>query len=103
MKLIIKNTLFNEASSYIQFKNDSKSFLLLKNRNYYWSFFLKKCDCLFIDNRNSVILKYLNMPRFKYITSYYPKEKTSILLLHCNASLGISIGDVLFFESEHII
>lgn len=48
---------------------------ILKNKNSYFKFTKKEIDCLIIDEKNRIILKYLNMPRFKYIKSIEDKKK----------------------------
>lgn len=76
---------------------------ILKNKNSYFKFTKKEIDCLIIDEKNRIILKYLNMPRFKYIKSNVDKKKTRILLLPKNSSYGLKIDDVLTLEGKHII
>ena len=76
---------------------------ILKNKNSYFKFTKKELDCLIIDERNRILMKYLNMPRFKYIKCLKDKKKTKVLLLPKNSSYGLKIDDVLTFESEHII
>ena len=46
---------------------------ILKNKNSYFKFTKKELDCLIIDEKNRILMKYLNMPRFKYIKC--PKDK----------------------------
>lgn len=43
------------------------------------------------------------MPFLKYINYKHFDEKTSVIVLPLNTSLNLKIGDVLVFESEHII
>ena len=76
---------------------------ILKNKNSYFKFTKKEIDCLIIDEKNRIILKYLNMPRFKYIKSNVDKKKTRVLLLPKNSSYGLKIDDVLTLEGKHII
>ena len=76
---------------------------ILKNKNSYFKFTKKEIDCLIIDERNRILLKYLNMPRFKYIKSNEDKKKTRVLLLPKNSSYGLKIDDVLTLEGKHII
>lgn len=76
---------------------------ILKNKNSYFKFTKKEIDCLIIDEKNRIILKYLNMPRFKYIKSNEDKKKTRVLLLPKNSSYGLKIDDVLTLEGKHII
>lgn len=76
---------------------------ILKNKNSYFKFTKKEIDCLIIDEKNRIILKYLNMPSFKYIKSNEDKKKTRVLLLPKNSSYGLKIDDVLTLEGKHII
>ena len=76
---------------------------ILKNKNSYFKFTKKEIDCLIINEKNRIILKYLNMPRFKYIKSNEDKKKTRVLLLPKNSSYGLKIDDVLTLEGKHII
>lgn len=76
---------------------------ILKNKNSYFKFTKKEIDCLIINEKNRIILKYLNMPRFKYIKSNEDKKKTKVLLLPKNSSYGLKIDDVLTFEGKHIV
>ena len=76
---------------------------ILKNKNSYFKFTKKEIDYLIIDEKNRIILKYLNMPRFKYIKSNEDKKKTRVLLLPKNSSYGLKIDDVLTLEGKHII
>ena len=76
---------------------------ILKNKNSYFKFTKKEIDYLIIDEKNRIILKYLNMPRFKYIKSNEDKKKTRVLLLPKNSSYGLKIDDVLTIEGKHII
>ena len=76
---------------------------ILKNKNSYFKFTKKEIDCLIIDERNRILLKYLNMPRLKYIKSNEDKKKTRVLLLPKNSSYGLKIDDVLTLEGKHII
>lgn len=88
--------------NFLKFKKNNKC-IIFNNLNYYNSFLLGNIDCIFLDENNVVLLKYLNMPSFKTIKCDYPKEKTSVLIMPQNTSFGIKIGDTLSFESEHII
>ena len=76
---------------------------ILKNKNSYFKFTKKEIDCLIINEKNRIILKYLNMPRFKYIKSIEDNKKTRVLLLPKNSSYGLKIDDVLTLEGKHII
>ena len=76
---------------------------ILKNKNSYFKFTKKEIDCLIINEKNRIILKYLNMPRFKYIKSIEDKKKTRVLLLPKYSSYGLKIDDVLTLEGKHII
>lgn len=76
---------------------------ILKNKNSYFKFTKKEIDCLIINEKNRILLKYLNMPRFKYIKSNEDKKKTRVLLLPKNSSYGLKIDDVLTLEGKHII
>lgn len=78
--------------------------LLIPNCNHIHTYLMNdNIDVLFIDNRNSVIYKYLNMPKNRTFKVYEDINKTSVLELPKNTSKNIRIGDVLTFESEHII
>lgn len=99
MNVIINKKIYKIVSlkELFNFKYNDEC-LLLKNINYFNTFLISNIDVLFIDDRNSVILKYLNMPKFKILKVDTQKEKTSILLLPKNASFGVHIGDILIFE-----
>ena len=76
---------------------------IIKNKNKYFKFSKKEYDCLIINDRQTILSKYLNMPRFKYLWSDNDKKKTSILIIPKNTSYGLKIGDVLTLEGKHII
>ena len=67
---------------------------IIKNKNKYFKFSKKEYDCLIINDRHTILSKYLNMPRFKYLWSDNDKK---------NTSYGLKIGDVLTLEGKHII
>ena len=74
-----------------------------KNKNKYFKFSKKEYDCLIINDRHTILSKYLNMPRFKYLQTDNDKKKTSTLIIPKNTSYGLKIGDVLTLEGKHII
>ena len=76
---------------------------ILKSKNSYFKFTKKELDCLIIDERNRILMKYLNMPRFKYIKCPKDKKKTRVILLPKYSSYGLKIDDVLALEGKHII
>ena len=57
---------------------------IIKNKNKYFKFSKKEYDCLIINDRHTILSKYLNMPRFKYLWSDNDKKKTSILIIPKN-------------------
>lgn len=89
------------GSKKLFIKNDEA--ILYSKKNTFNTFLKGNVDVLIIDHRNSIIFKYLNMPRFKIVSVNNAKQKTSILVLPKNTSYGLKIGDVLFFEGEHVI
>lgn len=99
MNITINNKIYTKVklSKIFSFKYNSE-FILLNRINYFNTFLIRNIDVLFLNEKNSVILKYLNMPKYKSIKVFYDKEKTSVLLLPQNASFSIKIGDVLIFE-----
>lgn len=99
MNITINNKTYSKVklTKILNFKYNDE-FILLKKINYFNTFLIRNIDILFLNEKNSVILKYLNMPKYKSIKVNYDKEKTSILLLPQNASFGIKIGDVLIFK-----
>ncbi len=98
MNLYINNILFKKVK---RIKTDEE-YILYKNKHSYFNF-LKNIDILMIDDKNSIVFKYRNMPFLKYISYKHFNEKTSVIVLPLNTSLNLKIGDVLVFESEHII
>ena len=98
MNLYINNVLFKKVNKI----KSSQEYILYKNKHSYFNF-LKNKDILIIDDKNSIIFKYRNMPFLKYINYKHFDEKTSVIVLPLNTSLNLKIGDVLVFESEHII
>lgn len=76
---------------------------IIKNKNKYFKFSKKEYDCLIINDRHTILSKYLNMPRFKYLQTDNDKKKNSILIIPKNTSYGLKIGDVLTLEGKHII
>jgi len=99
MNITINNKIYTKVklSKIFSFKYNNE-FILLNRINYFNTFLIRNIDVLFLNEKNSVILKYLNMPKYKSIKVFYDKEKTSVLLLPQNASFSIKIGDVLIFE-----
>ena len=88
----------------LQHKKDITYGLLIPNCNHIHTFFVNdNIDILFLDNRNSIIYKYQNMPPFRTIKLYEDNKKTSVLELPKNTSNSLKIGDVLTFEDKHII
>ena len=98
MNLYINNVLFKKVNKI----KSSQEYILYKNKHSYFNFSKNK-DILIIDDKNSIIFKYRNMPFLKYINYKHFDEKTSVIVLPLNTSLNLKIGDVLVFESEHII
>lgn len=98
MNLYINNVLFKKTNKI----KSSEEYILYKNKHSYFNFF-KNIDILIIDNKNSIIFIYRNMPFLKYINCNVSNEKTSVIVLPLNTSLNLKIGDVLIFKSEHII
>ena len=98
MNLYINNVLFKKVNKI----KSSLEYILYKNKHSYFNF-LKNIDMLIIDEKNSIIFKYRNMPFLKYINYKHFDEKTSVIVLPLNTSLNLKIGDVLVFESEHVI
>ena len=98
MNLYINNVLFKKTNKI----KSSEEYILYKNKHSYFNFF-KNIDILIIDNKNSIIFIYRNMPFLKYINCNVFNEKTSVIILPLNTSLNLKIGDVLIFESKHII
>lgn len=98
MNLYINNVLFKKVNKI----KSSQEYILYKNKHSYFNFSKNK-DILIIDDKNSIIFKYRNMPFLKYINYKHFDEKTSVIVLPFNTSLNLKIGDVLVFESEHII
>ena len=98
MNLYINNILFKKVKRI----KTSLEYILYKNKHSYFNF-LKNIDILMIDDKNSIVFKYRNMPFLKYISYKHFNEKTSVIVLPLNTSLNLKIGDVLVFESEHII
>jgi topoisomerase-4 subunit A len=92
------NMLFKKAKT-----KDYKIHKIIKNKNKYFKFSKKEYDCLIINDRHTILSKYLNMPRFKYLQTDNDKKKTSILIIPKNTSYGLKIGDVLTLEGKHII
>ena len=76
---------------------------IIKNKKKYFKFSKKEYDCLIINDRHTILSKYLNMPRFKYLQTDNDKKKTSILIIPKNTSYVLKIGDVLTLEGKHII
>ena len=98
MNLYINNILFKKVNKI----KSSLEYIFYKNKHSYFNFSKNK-DILIIDDKNSIIFKYRNMPFLKYINYKHFDEKTSVIVLPLNTSLNLKIGDVLVFESEHII
>ena len=98
MNLYINNVLFKKVNKI----KSSQEYILYKNKHSYFNLSKNK-DILIIDDKNSIIFKYRNMPFLKYINYKHFDEKTSVIVLPLNTSLNLKIGDVLVFESEHII
>lgn len=79
------------------------NYKLIENKNMYFKLSKQETDVLIIDERNIILLKYLNMPRFKIVKVKNDKKKTKVLILPKNYSFGLKIGDVLPLESKHVI
>lgn len=104
MNIIINNEAYKVVSFHkiLTFKKN-KECILIKGKNKFNTFFQKNIDLLVINSKNAVIFRYQNMPWGKSIKVDNEKEKTSILVLPKDTSKKVKIGDVLTFESEHII
>lgn len=102
MNIIINNKSYKVVSirHIFKFKNNNEC-IILKNKSSFNTFLQGNIDILVIDETGKIQFKYVNIPRFKIIN--LEKEKTSILFLPKNASLGLKIGDTLTFEGKHII
>ena len=98
MNLYINNVLFKKVNKI----KSSLEYILYKNKHAYVNV-AKKKDILIIEDKKSIICKYRNMPFLKYVNYKHFDEKTSVIVLPLNTSLNLKIGDVLVFESEHII
>ena len=95
---------FREKLQGLQNKKNITYGLLIPNCNHIHTFFVNdNIDILFLDERNSIIYKYQNMPPFRTIKLYKGIKKTSVLELPKNTSNNLKIGDILTFENEHII
>ena len=99
MNLILNNTIYRKTK-HNPINNQYK---ILKKCNKYFKFGKMSVDVIIIDSRNVILSKYLNMPRFKEISVSNNYKKTSVIILPKNTSYGLRIGDVLVFESEHVI
>lgn len=66
-------------------------------------FFSDNVDILVLNNKNSVLYKFQNIPKNKIVIVDENKKKTSFLELPKNTSQNIKIGDVLTFENKNII
>ena len=99
MNLILNNTIYKKTKH----APSSNQYKILKKRNKYFKFSKVDVDVLIIDARNVILSKYLNMPRFKEISTPNNYKKTSVIILPKNTSYGLKIGDILVFESEHVI
>lgn len=103
IEIKIAKTL-KEKMNGLMFKKNIDYGLLIPNCNHIHTFFMKdNIDVLFLDERNSVIYKYQNMPINRTFKVYEDINKTSVLELPKNTSHKVRIGDILTFESEHII
>lgn len=104
MNVIINNKSYKVVSirEFFKFKNNDEC-IILKRKNSFNTFLQGNIDILVIDENNQVQYKYVNISWFKTINLDLEKEKTSILFLPKNASLGLKIGNILTFESKHII
>ena len=98
MNLLINNAIFKPVNKIVS----SKEYIFYKHKHFYFNL-LKNVDVLLIDDKNSIVFKYRNMPILKSINCNIINKKTSVIVLPVNTSLNLKIGDVLVFESEHII
>ena len=97
------NIINNKIDELKNFFNKNNNIILLKNSNSFNTYFYRNKDFIVLNNKMAITHIYRNIPKFKIINLYESKEKTSVLILSKNTSIGLKIGDVLFFESEHII
>lgn len=104
-KIFIKKaTSFNEKLIGLIGQKKITYGLLIPNCNHIHTFFMKDTiDVLFIDYRNCVLYKYENMPINRTFKVYEDTLNVHCLELPKNTTKSIRIGDVLSFESEHII
>ena len=95
---------FKEKLTGLSFQKNINHGILIPNCNHIHTFFMKEnIDVLFIDNRNCVLYKYQNMAPGRTFKVYEDINKISVLELPKNTSKSIRIGDILSFESKHII
>lgn len=95
---------WSEKIKGLSFKKNITTGLYIPNCNHIQTYFMKEeIDVLFLDNRNSVLYKYENMPPKRDFKVYEDIKKTNVLELPKNTSKNIHIGEILFFEREHII
>lgn len=88
----------------LMFKNNINYGLFIPNCNHIHTFFMKdNIDVLFLNQKNVVIYKYQNMPKNRTFKVYEDINKTSVLELPKNTSQKVRIGDILVFESEHVV
>lgn len=104
-KIVVKKAIdWKEKIKGLTFKSNIDYGLLIPNCNHIHTFFMKDyIDVLFLNEKNVVIYKYQNMPHNRTFKVYEDINKTSVLELPKNTSQKVRIGDVLVFESEHII
>ncbi len=76
----------------------------IENANSINTFFTKnKLDIIAINNKNSVIFKYQNVPQNKIVEVNSDKKNTNIIVLPSNISKSLKINDILSFVDEDII
>ena len=93
-----------EKLTGLQHKKEITYGILIPNCNHIHTFFVHdNIDILFLDERNSIIYKYQNMPPFRTIKLYENNKKTNVLELPKNISNSLKIGDILTFKDKHII
>lgn len=88
----------------LMFKKNINYGMLFKKCNAIHTYFMKEnIDIVGLDENNEVIYKYENLEPNRIITIKNKQNKTSILELPQNTSKNIKIGQILLFESEHIL
>lgn len=99
----IANTL-KEKLIGLSMQKNIKYGLIIPNCNHIHTFLMtESIDVLFLDENNKVLYKYQNMLPGRTFKVNEDLKKTKVLELPQNSSQSLKIGDILIFESEHII